>query len=115
MRGNFATTTRIAAVQHGRVASWQLSGADIDRHTIQRWLADGRLHRVHHGVYAVGHVAPSVHADYMAAVLCCGAGTILTHRAAAYLRLALRGACPPPAEVTVPTIAGRRRPGIVIH
>ncbi len=50
----------------------------------------------------------------MAAVLACGDGAVLSHHAAAHLlRLMRRG--PPPPEVTVPTLAGRRRPGIVIH
>jgi hypothetical protein len=86
----------------------------VDRRRIERWSADGRLRRVHRGVYAVGHEAPSPQGDYIAAVLACGDGAVLSHRAAAHeLRLLPGG--PPPAEVTVPTLAGRRRPGIVIH
>jgi hypothetical protein len=50
----------------------------------------------------------------MAAVLACGEGAVLSHRPAAYELGLLRGA-PPPPEVTVPTTAERRRPGIVIH
>ncbi len=115
MRSKFATAAGLAAAQQGRVAWWQLTDAGIDRHAIQRWLADRRLHRAHHGVYAVRHMAPSIRGDYMAAVLCCGEGTILGHRAGAYLMRLLRGAGAPPPEVTVPTMAGRRRPGIVIH
>jgi hypothetical protein len=69
---------------------------------------------VHHGVYAVGHVAPAVNGDYMAAVLACGAGAVLSHRAAAH-KLRLLPGPPPPPEVTVPTTAHRKRPGIVIH
>jgi hypothetical protein len=69
---------------------------------------------VHRGVYAVGHAAPSIDGDYMAAVLTCGEGAVLSHRAAAH-KLRLLPGPPPPAEVTVPTTAGRRRPGIVVH
>jgi hypothetical protein len=69
---------------------------------------------VHHAVYAVGHRAPSMYADYMAAVLACGDGAALSHRPAAFLLRLLRGT-PPPPEVTVPTLAQRKRPGIVIH
>lgn len=115
MSGNFATTSARAAAQQGRVASWQLSDAGIDRHAVQRWIEDGRLHRVYHGVYAVGHTAPSTRGDYMAAVLACGRDAVLSHRAAAYLMRLLRNAPAPPPEVTVPTTAGRRRRGIVIH
>ncbi|HEY1539934.1 MAG TPA: type IV toxin-antitoxin system AbiEi family antitoxin domain-containing protein [Solirubrobacteraceae bacterium] len=114
MRSNFAVAARIATRQHGRVTWRQLVAAGVDRHAVQRWLVGGRLHRVHDGVYAVGHVAPSVHGDYMAAVLACGRGAVLSHGAAAHLLKILPGSAPPP-EVTVPTVAGRRRTGIVIH
>jgi hypothetical protein len=52
-------------------------------------------------------------ADYMAAVLACGEGAVLSHRAAAYVLRLTRVKAPP--EVIVPTTAGRRREGIVIH
>ncbi len=107
-------SARIAGRQHGRISRAQLVAAGIDRGRIDRWLADGRLRRVHNGVYAVGHAAPSVDGDYMAAVLACGEGAVLSHRAAAYKLGLLRGVAPR-SEVTVPTTAERRRPGIVIH
>jgi len=114
MDGKFATTARIAKGQRGRVAWRQLIDAGIGPDTIDRWVADGRLHRLHHGVYAVGHLAPSPLADYVAAVLACGDGAVLSHRAAAHALRLLRGATPPPS-VTVPTDAGRGRAGITIH
>lgn len=103
----------MAGRQHGRVSREQLLAAGVDPPRIQRWLRDGRLRRVHHGVYAVGHGAPSLHGDYMAAVLACGDGAVLSHRAGAHLLRVLPGA--PPPEVTVPTTAARRRPGIAVH
>lgn len=114
MSSRFATTAWIASQQHGRVAWRQLVAAGVDRHTIERWRADGRLRSVHEGVYAVGHVAPSVDGDYIAAVLASGADAVLSHRAAAYKLRLLRGR-PPVPETIVPTTAHRRRPGIVIH
>ncbi|MDX6679936.1 MAG: hypothetical protein QOE31_3988 [Solirubrobacteraceae bacterium] len=114
MGGNFDITARLASRQHGRVSWQQLIDEGVHRHAIQRWLADGRLHRVHDGVYAVGHPGRSLYGDYMAAVLACGDGAVLSHRAAAHLLRLLRGT-PPPPEVTVPTTAGRSRPGIVVH
>ncbi len=114
MGSRFAIAARIATRQEGRVASRQLVDAGIDRHTIQRWLEDGRLRSVHHGVYAVGHTASSMRGDYMAAVLAGGEGAALSHRAAAHLLRLLQGRAPTP-EITVPTTAHRRRPGIVIH
>jgi len=69
-------TAWIAGRQHGRITREQLIAAGVDPGRIDRWLADGRLRRVHRGVYAVGHVAPSVDGDYMAAVLAGGAGAM---------------------------------------
>ena len=57
----------------------QLLAAGIDARRIERWLADGRLRKLHYGVYAIGHVAPSMNGDYAAAVLAGGAGARLSH------------------------------------
>lgn len=114
MSALFDNAARRAARQHGRISWEQLVAIDIDRRRIQRWVADGRLRRVHHGVYALGHTAPSMHADYVAAVLTGGGGAVLSHQAAAHL-LGLLGGAPPPPEITVASLAGRRRPGIVVH
>jgi hypothetical protein len=51
----------------------------------------GWLIRVYPGVYRVGHAAPSVEADYMAAVLACGEGAVLAGPAAAFLLGLSRG------------------------
>jgi len=115
MRGLFAIAATIAARQHGRVTRRQLMAAGIDAKRIEHWLGDGRLQRVHYGVYAVGHLAPSMHGDYLGAVLCGGDGAKLSHAPGAHLFKLTRGTRPPPPEITVPTLAHRRRPGIVIH
>lgn len=114
MRTLLDTIARIAAAQHGRVAHRQLVEAGVDRDRIKRWTADGRLRRVHRGVYAVGHRAPSENADLMAAVLAGGPGAVASHRSAAHL-LALVRSGPPRPEITVPSTSGRRRPAIVVH
>ncbi len=77
-------------------------------------MADGRLRQIHRGVYAVGHEAPSWRADLMAAVLACGDGARASHWSAGYLLRVLRER-PRRPHVTVPSTAGRKRPGIVIH
>lgn len=92
----------------------QLLGAGVDADRIKRWLADGRLRRVHQGVYALGHAAPSTLGDYMAAVLAGGDDAALSHLPAAHLARIVRGVAPPP-EITVPQRHCRRRPGITIH
>lgn len=114
IRGVSATLAKIADQHYGRVTRAELVAAGVDGKRIDRWLADGRLRRVHIGVYAVGHVAPSLRGDYMGAVLAAGDGAVLSHAALGYMLRILRRR-PPRPEVTVPTTAHRIRPGIVIH
>ena len=115
MHPEFAIVARIAFDHHGRVSRRQLMAEGIDAEQIKRWLRDGRLRAVHRGVYAVGHVAPSMHGDYAAAVLAGGTGAKLSHAPGAHVFKLTRAKRPPPPEITVPTTAHRRRPGIVIH
>ncbi|HZO60820.1 MAG TPA: hypothetical protein VFB51_14110, partial [Solirubrobacterales bacterium] len=51
--------------------------------SIKRRLRIGRLHRIHSGVYAVGHTALLPGSRYMAAVLAVGDGAVLSYKAAA--------------------------------
>jgi very-short-patch-repair endonuclease len=76
---------QLAAPQHGVVTRTQLLTAGFNVNAIEYRLRIGRLHRLHHGVYAVGHRPPSPHARAMAAVLACGTGAALSHRSAAAL------------------------------
>ena len=105
---------RIAAGQHGAVTFQQLMGTGLSDGAIRRRLRAGRLHRLHRGVYAVGHPGLSKEGWWMAAVLGAGEGAVLSHRAAGALWQLL-----PPASqihVTVPGYAGReRRNGFVLH
>jgi len=57
----------------------------LSKDQISREVSIGRLHRVHRGVYAVGHGALSRHGECFAAVLGCGGGALLSHRSAAWL------------------------------
>jgi hypothetical protein len=75
----------------------------------------GRLHRVHRGVYAVGHARIDGNGLYMAAVLACGDGAVLSHRAAAAL-WCIRASNSRIVDVTVPGRGGRAgRRGIRVH
>src|SRR3954454_4376999 len=73
---------RIAGAQHGVVARRQLLAAGIHAAAIQRRVVKAALLPEHPGVYRVGHRAPSVEARYLAAVLACGDGALLSGRAA---------------------------------
>ncbi len=69
---------------------------------IRHRLSAGSLIRVYPGVYRVGHRAPSIEARYLAAVLACGDGALLSGRAAGHLFRLLKGPASSP-EVTAPT------------
>jgi hypothetical protein len=84
------------------VTRGQLVGAGVTRNEIEQRVHTGALIRVHRGVYRVGHRAPSVEATYLAAVLACGEGAVLSGRAAAHVWGLLKGAAPAP-EVTAST------------
>jgi hypothetical protein len=96
----------LAARQHGVVTLAQLLGAGLDHRAIARRVAGGALHRIHRGVYAVGHPGLSWEGQCLAAVLACGVGSALSHLAAAKLLQVSRFAAPLIAVVT----ASKRRP-----
>jgi very-short-patch-repair endonuclease len=107
---------KLAARQRGVVTATQLHAAGFDDAAIKRRCRAGRLHRLHRGVYLVGHAVAPAHAAEMAALLACEPGSVVSHRSAARLwgLPAFRDGSAP-AEVTV---AGRNpghKPGIVIY
>jgi very-short-patch-repair endonuclease len=98
----------LAARQHGVVARRQLLDAGFSETGIARRVAGGLFHRVHRGVYAVGHRGFSIEGRWMAAVLACGEDAVLSHRSAAALWGLLRPAGGP-VDVSIPTPSGRKR------
>jgi very-short-patch-repair endonuclease len=110
-----ARLAKIAARQHGVVTLGQIEEAGITREAAYKRARRGRLHRLHRGVYAVGHRAPSWRGRWMAAVLACGEGAVLSHHSAAALWDLLRpieGA----VHVSIPTTSGlKKRRGIHLH
>jgi very-short-patch-repair endonuclease len=118
----------IAERQHGVVSVRQLYGLGLGERAVRVRVDAGRLHRVHRGVYAVGHAALSLEGRWLAAVLAIGGGpsesggavldhwgAAVSHRSAACLWKLLPMA-PDSAEVIVSGSGGRaRRPGIRVH
>jgi very-short-patch-repair endonuclease len=97
------------------VTSTQLCAAGVSASAISDRVKAGRLHRVHRGVYAVGHPGLSQEGTWMAAVVACGDGAVLSHQSAAAL---WRITVSPSGltHVTIPGDAGRkRRDAIVLH
>lgn len=101
----------LAVAQHGAVAHSQLIALGFTRHEMQGMARAGWLHRVHHGVYAVGRRSLGRKGRWMAAVLVCGPGALLSHRAAGAL-LGIRRSTGSEIEITVPTERGRRINGV---
>jgi very-short-patch-repair endonuclease len=102
--------SEIAGRQHGVVTRAQLLAGGVSRAAIGRRVRRGVLLPQYPGVYRVGHRAPSVEAEYFAAVCACGEGALLCGRAAAHLFALLKRAAPQP-EVMTPTerrVAGIR-------
>lgn len=118
----------IAERQHGVVSVGQLRHSGIGEEAIRRRVGRGRLHRVHRGVYAVGHSALSPEGRWLAAVLAIGmgpsgqAGSVLgywkaavSHRSAACL-WRLLPLTDRPTDIIVSGEGGRaNRRGIRVH
>src|SRR4051812_37310231 len=104
LRSPSVELSEVAARQHGVISRWQLLESGLGSGAIDFGLMAGRLHRVYRGVYAVGHRRIGYFGRCMAAVLACGRGAALSHRAAGQLHALRTGSW---IEVTVP----RGRPG----
>jgi len=104
----------IAGAQRGRVARRQLLAVGITASMIQTMLVHRWLHRLHPGVYAVGHLAPIPWGNETAALLACPRGGLLSHESAAELWRIRPPQPSAPIHVTV-TTHQIRRAGIRIH
>jgi very-short-patch-repair endonuclease len=106
-------TEVLARRQHGVVGREQLLALGMGRRVIARRLEQRRLHEVHRGVYVLGVRRISRKGRWMAAVLACGEGALLSHRSAARLW----GVLSPASERVDVTRPDRRvtREGIVSH
>lgn len=96
----------LAAQQHGVVRWDQLIDAGFGRGAIDHRVRIGWLHRMHRGVFAVGHRPLTREARWMGAVLACGDGAGLSHAGATAL-WEIRPYSGTWTDVTVPSRAGR--------
>jgi hypothetical protein len=91
----------------------QLHELGFDNAAIARRVASGRLHRRYRGVYSVGHTVLSAYGHWLAAVLACGPGAVLSHRSAAAL-WGLRPSHARRVDVTVPHTSGVRSTAAIV-
>ncbi len=107
--------TQLAVEQHAVFALDQARALGLTNTTIHKRTAANRLHRIHRGVYSL--VPPALlgrHGRWMAAVLACGPGAVLSHRSAAAL-LGLRASSRALIDVTVPGRTNRCHQGLDVH
>ncbi len=105
----------LAAAQHGIASLTELVDLGLSAAAVRKRAAAGRLHRIHQGVYSIVPLELLTREGYwMAAVLACGPGAVLSHRSAAAL-LGLRSYGATKIEVTVPGRSCRQRAGIKLH
>jgi len=103
----------LATRQHGVVSIRQLHKLGFSKRAVHKSVAGGRLHRLHHGVYAVGHTNLSLHGRCLAAVLASGPRSLLSHYSAGWV-LGLISTRPIPVHVTTP-LPRKRRDRVRIH
>lgn len=95
------------------VSTRQLRTLGYTRQAASKANGVGRLHRLHRGVYAVGHANLSWEGWCMAAVLAC-APAVASHWTAAWL-LGLAQYRPSSFDLTVPSRRGHRRRDFFVH
>lgn len=93
--------SELAGRQYGVVSRGQLEGLGLGLDGIERRVRRGRLHRLHAGVYAVGHRTLSRRARWLAAVFASGENAVVSHRSAAAV-WRIRPLGPGPIHVTTP-------------
>ncbi len=105
---------RVAATQHGLVTAPQLRALGLTRRMVAVRLSRGSLSPIYRGVYCVGHEHSTRKARWLAAVLACGEGGVLSHRAAAAF-WDIRQSSATRLDVIAPGRRGRGHPGIAVH
>ena len=104
----------LAGRQHGVVARRQLLALGFNSREIEHRVARGRLHLVMRGVYAVGWPQLTTRRRWMAAVLACRDGALLSHCSAAALwgfGTEMRGV----TDVSVKRRCELKRPGLRVR
>src|SRR4051794_39558962 len=75
----------LAESQHDVISRSQLLDLSFSPKAIKHRFSSGPLHPIHRGVYAVGRSTLTPRGRWMAAVLACGDGAVLSHSSAAAL------------------------------
>jgi hypothetical protein len=103
-----------AVDSHGVLTYAELLACAVTPEGVKVRVRTGRLHRIHRGVYAVGHPGLTREGRWLAAVKACGPGALLSHHSAAMLYGFLPYEQGRP-HVTVPDVRGRSVAGVRVH
>jgi putative AbiEi antitoxin of type IV toxin-antitoxin system/uncharacterized protein DUF559 len=103
-----------AADQWGVLSLHDLLQCGVSDAGVKRRLRTGHLHRIHRGVYAVGHPNIPLEGRFLAATKACGPTVALSHYSAATLWGLVEWDDRHP-EVTVPGPGTRTHAGIRVH
>jgi very-short-patch-repair endonuclease len=114
--GSGHAIARIATRQSGALTRKQLGLAGLDESAVDRRARNGLLHRIHRGVYVLGHEALAKYARESAALPAAGERAVLSHISAASL-WGLAPTTAPRADIHITTIGAkvRSRPGLEAH
>jgi very-short-patch-repair endonuclease len=104
----------LADAQHGVISREQIRRLGLKDGTISHAVTSGRLHRVFHGAYALGHSRIGEKGRLRAATLACGTGAVVSHRSAGSL-LGLLDKGPVVIDVIAPPSRGRGIDAIYLH
>ena len=104
----------LARRQGGAISRKQLMALGCDRAAIDYRVRIGRLHVIHRGVYAVGHVVLGIEGRRWAAVLAYAPTSALSHAAAGSAQ-GFRRSNAAAIDVTVVGTGHKLRPGIRLH
>jgi hypothetical protein len=112
--GLLAAVAAVAAGQFGVISRAQMHAEGVSNGTITNWVRAGLLHRLHPGVYAVGHSTLTREGRWLAGQLACAPDGRVTHWTAAVL-LNLASPFDHRPHITLPPGKGARRKGIRVH
>ena len=103
----------VATAQDGAISRRQLLDLGVTPAAIKWWVKTRRLHRIHRGVYALGHPVLSLRGRWIAALLACGPNAVLSHRSAGVAHGLIED---DQRVIDVTTPCGRRRlDGVRVH
>lgn len=104
----------LAKSQHGVISRRQLLDLGFSPKAVKHRVSVGRLHPIRRGIYSVGRPSLTQHGHWMAALLACGNGAVLSHSSAAALWRIGFEQCSV-VTLSLPSRSHRKVPGLRIH